>query len=169
MKAAGGALIVDQPSGKAAKSRLAFLYQPIPLMGFLQRPFISFKARSCVVSPFSTMSFRWRSCALMTSSAVMPWCARSHGPPNCWHVMVFMRLVSFRCVGPSTASRPRNTVRIHPNPDHIHGRQHVWIGNQLHLAHQARPDMEHEGHLDVPGVDPGGAELTVDRDRCSSP
>jgi hypothetical protein len=33
---------------------------------------------------------RCRSCAFMTSSAVMPWSGRSHGPPNCLHVMVFV-------------------------------------------------------------------------------
>src|SRR4051794_28667810 len=27
----------------------------------------------------------------MTSSAVFPWCSRSHGPPSCLHVIVFMR------------------------------------------------------------------------------
>ena len=31
-------------SGSAAKSRLAFLYQPIPATGCFHRPFISFKA-----------------------------------------------------------------------------------------------------------------------------
>src|ERR1019366_9892027 len=56
LESAGGASISDQPSGKAAKSRLVFLYHPIPLMGFFHRPFISFKALSCVVSPLATIS-----------------------------------------------------------------------------------------------------------------
>ena len=44
-------------------------------------------------SPPATVSRRCRSCALMTSSAVVPWMAKSHGPPSCWHVIVFMGLV----------------------------------------------------------------------------
>ena len=50
-----------QSSGRAAKSRFTFLYHPIPDMGFFHLPFMSFKALSCVSSPFSTISFRWRS------------------------------------------------------------------------------------------------------------
>src|SRR5665213_395189 len=62
-----------------------------------------------------------------------------------------------------------NLSGFHPSTDHVHGPQHVWVGDQLDLAHQARLDMEHEGHLDRPGVDPGGAELAVDGDRCRPP
>src|SRR5260370_835000 len=85
----------DQSSGRAAKSRLVFLYHPIPDMGFLHRLFISFKALSCVASPFATVSLRCRSCALMTSSAVMPWSGKSHGPPNCLQVMVLIASLPF--------------------------------------------------------------------------
>ena len=35
---------VGQSSGRAAKSRLACLYHPIPEMGCFHRPFISFEA-----------------------------------------------------------------------------------------------------------------------------
>jgi hypothetical protein len=94
-----GASISDQPSGRAAKSRLAFLYHPIPDMGCFHLPFISFKALWCVSSRPATISLKCLSCALMTSSAVSPWSARSHGPPNCLHVIAFMNLVSFHGVG----------------------------------------------------------------------
>lgn len=74
-------------------------------MGCFHLPFISCSALSCVVSPFATTSFRCLSCALMTSSAVSPWCGKSHGPPNCLHVIVFTGLASFHRVRPSTTTR----------------------------------------------------------------
>ena len=40
-----------QPCGRAAKSRLAFLYHAMPDRGCLQRPFISFSASLCSSSP----------------------------------------------------------------------------------------------------------------------
>ena len=83
-----------QLSGRAAKSRLAFLYHPIPDTGCFHLFFISFKALSCVLSPAETVSFKCLSCAFMTSSAVSPWSGKSHGPPNCLHVIVFMGLAS---------------------------------------------------------------------------
>src|ERR1700687_5757249 len=85
----------DQFSGRAAKSRLAFLYHFIPDLGCLHLPFISFKAPLCASSPPATDSLRCLSCALITSSAVFPWSANSHGPPNSLHVIVFMRLAPF--------------------------------------------------------------------------
>src|SRR5437879_5745931 len=75
-------MATDQSSGRAAKSRLVLRYHPIPEMGFLHLPFIAFKALSCISSPFATTSFRWPSCAFITSSAVFPWSGKSHGPPN---------------------------------------------------------------------------------------
>src|SRR5437764_15288546 len=108
----------------------------------------------------------------MTSSAVMPWCGESHGPPRSRQVMVFMILASFRCVGPSL-SCPRvarvSLSGLRPNTDYFHGRQHVWVGDQLDLAHQACFDMEHEGHLDHPGVEPRCTKLIIDRERCRPP
>jgi hypothetical protein len=85
---------IGQPSGRAAKSRLIFRYHPIPAIGFFHRPFMLAKALSWVSSPLATISFRWRSCAFMTSSAELPWSGRSHGPPICSHVMVFIRRTS---------------------------------------------------------------------------
>jgi hypothetical protein len=96
------ALTTDQSSGRAAKSRLVLRYHPIPEMGFFHLPFISFKALSCVSSPLATMSFRWLSCPFMTSSAVFPWSGKSHGPPNCLHVIVFISPASFLIIRPST-------------------------------------------------------------------
>ena len=98
------ALPIDQSSGRARKSRLAFLYHAMPEMGCLHLPFISFKALLCVSSPLETISFKCLSCALMTSSAVSPRRGRSHGPPNCLHVIVFIAVVSFRgsAMGPSS-------------------------------------------------------------------
>ena len=82
--------MADQSSGRAAKSRFAFLYHPIPEIGFFHRPFMSFNALSCVLSPCSTASLRCLSCAFMTSSAVFPLSLKSHGPPICLHVIVFI-------------------------------------------------------------------------------
>jgi hypothetical protein len=93
-------VMTDQSSGRAAKSRLVFLYHPIPEMGFFHRPFISFKALWCASSPPATISFRWLSCAFITSSAVFPWSGRSHGPPKCLHVIVFISLDSFHGIRP---------------------------------------------------------------------
>src|SRR5579864_6399198 len=61
-------------------------------MGCFHRPFISCRAGWCCTSPPSTISRRWRSWALMTSSAEAPWWAKSQGPPSCWHVIVFIGL-----------------------------------------------------------------------------
>ncbi len=99
---AGAGTGTHQSSGRSAKSRLAFLYHPIPERGCFHLPFISFKALSCVASPFATASFRCLSCAFMTSSAVFPWCGKSHGPPSCLHVIVFIKSHSLSCVLPST-------------------------------------------------------------------
>src|SRR5438270_11590837 len=94
-----------QSSGRAAKSRLAFRYHPIPDKGFFHLPCISLKAFLCVSSPPSTSSFRCLSCAFMTSLALLPWCAKSHGPPNCLHVIVFISLASFHGIRLSTRTR----------------------------------------------------------------
>src|ERR1700733_7399958 len=90
------ASISDQSSGRAAKSRLAFLYPPIPATGCFHLPFISFRASLCASSPLETISFKCVSCAFMTSSAVSPCSSRSHGPPNSLHVIVFITLASLR-------------------------------------------------------------------------
>jgi hypothetical protein len=87
--------VIDQSSGRAAKSRLAFLYHPNPETGFLHLPFISFKAGWCVSSPPATISFKCLSCSFMTSSAVFPWSGKSHGPPNWSHFIVFIGPASF--------------------------------------------------------------------------
>ena len=64
-------------------------------MGFFQRPFIALRALSCAWSPPATICFKCRSWALITSSAVLPDSEKSHGPPSCLHVMVFMDSVPF--------------------------------------------------------------------------
>ena len=82
--ATGGALsgrVSPRPVRRTPAS--SSLYHPMLAMGCGQRPFISLNALSCAASPAATTSFRWRSCAFMTSSAVWPWCSRSQGPPNC--------------------------------------------------------------------------------------
>ena len=94
-----GASTSDQSSGREAKSRLAFLYHPIPDTGCFHLPFISFKAFLCASSPLETISFKCLSCAFMTSSAVSPCSGRSHGPPNCLQDIVFIRLASFIIFG----------------------------------------------------------------------
>src|SRR5688572_23325081 len=83
-----------QSSGSFANSRLVFLYQPMPLMGCFHRPFMSFRAVSCDVSPAATASRRCWSWALITSSAVAPRSGRSQAPPSCLHVIVFICLSS---------------------------------------------------------------------------
>src|SRR6266568_3799992 len=80
----------DQSSGRAAKAFFVFIYHPIPAMGFFHRPFIIFKALSCVSSPLATISLRCLSSAFMTSSAVFPWNEASHGPLICLQVIVFI-------------------------------------------------------------------------------
>src|SRR6478752_10228010 len=62
----------------------------MPLIGCFQRPFMSLRAGSWAVSPAATASLRCWSWALITSSAVSPLNALSHGPPICLHVIVFM-------------------------------------------------------------------------------
>src|SRR3981081_3096463 len=59
-------------------------------MGCFHLPCIIFKAGSCVSSPPATISFKCLSSAFITSSAVFPWKATSHGPPICLHVIVFI-------------------------------------------------------------------------------
>jgi hypothetical protein len=87
-----------QSSGRAAKSRLVFLYHAIPDNGFFHLPCISLKALLWVSSPLATISFKCASSAFITSLAVFPWSGKSHGPPNCLHVVVFIRLASFHSV-----------------------------------------------------------------------
>src|SRR5229473_5665034 len=90
--------MTDQSSGRAAKAFFVFIYHPIPAMGFFHLSFIIFKALLCVSSPLATTSFKWRSSAFITSSAVFPWNGASHGPPICLHVIVFISLTSFHSV-----------------------------------------------------------------------
>src|SRR5665213_2676707 len=107
-----------QSSGSEAKSFLAVLYHPMPEMGCFHRPFISFRAGWCASSPPATTSFQWASCALMTSSAALPWCGYSQGPPNWLQVMVFIELT----FPSSTRSLPglRHPVRSRlGDPDEI--------------------------------------------------
>ena len=91
---------VGQSSARAPKSRLACLYHPIPEMGCFHRPFISFAAGRCSSSPPFAISLRWRSWAVMTSSAVAPRWAKSHGsrPVACTS--------SSSCVASSQLHRP---------------------------------------------------------------
>src|SRR4051794_40287370 len=63
----------------------------MPERGCFQRPFIAARASPWVGSPPATMSFRCWSWALMISSADWPSRRRSHGPPSCLQVIVFMR------------------------------------------------------------------------------
>jgi hypothetical protein len=110
-----GDALIDQSSARAAKSRLAFLYHPIPAMGCFHLPFIAFKALLCVSSPPATISFRCLSCSFITSSAVLPWSKKSHGPPNCLHVIVFMSLLSLYSIGrqPGRVEQMRDFVAPH--------------------------------------------------------
>jgi zinc-finger of transposase IS204/IS1001/IS1096/IS1165 len=94
-------------SGSAAKSRWAWRYHRMPEIGRFQRSFITVSAGSWSVAPLATASLRWRSCALMTSLASSPWCAKSHGPPSCLHVMVF---ISVAFVTGSRRTRPVTSV-----------------------------------------------------------
>jgi hypothetical protein len=57
-----------------------------------------FRALLCVSSPLATISFKWRSSAFITSSALFPWNGASHGPPICLHVIVFISITSFGSV-----------------------------------------------------------------------
>jgi hypothetical protein len=83
--------------------------------------------------------------------------------------MVFMILASFHCVGPPLT---RNVVRAHQRLEDFTRTRTVSMvastsGSAItSTSHQARLDMEHEGHFDRPGVDPGGTQLTIDGDRC---
>jgi len=122
---AGAGVGTHQSSGRAAKSRLVCLYHAIPDNGFFHLPFISLKALLCVSSPLATTSFRWLSCAFMTSLAVFPWSWKSHGPPNCLHVIVFTRSPSFswlRIAGRLSATPgcrsgcPRDCVVVYATP-----------------------------------------------------
>src|SRR3984893_18280714 len=102
---------LNQSSGRAAKSRLVFLYHAIPDKGCFHLPFIAFKALLCVSSPPATISFRCLSCTFITSSGVLPWSGKSHGPPNCLHVIVFISLASFHSIRPSTGGRVETDER----------------------------------------------------------
>ena len=81
---------VRSAAGRSAKAFFVSRYQPIDRTGCRQRPFMSSCAGSWAASPPRTASRRWRSCALMTSSAVSPRSSRSHGPPSWRQVMVFI-------------------------------------------------------------------------------
>ena len=50
-------VLLGQSSGRAAKSRLALRYHPIPEIGRFHLPFISFNAGSCASSPPATTVF----------------------------------------------------------------------------------------------------------------
>lgn len=57
-------------------------------------------------SPLRTASRRWRSCSLMTSSAVSPRSSTPHGPPSWRQVMVFMVLLGFEILYAVATYRP---------------------------------------------------------------
>ncbi|HVM28052.1 MAG TPA: sigma factor-like helix-turn-helix DNA-binding protein [Mycobacteriales bacterium] len=79
-----------QPAERSANALFVARYHPIDRTGWRQRAFISSSAGSCAASPPRTASRRWRSCSLMTSSAVFPRSSTSHGPPSWRQVMAFM-------------------------------------------------------------------------------
>jgi len=66
------------------------MYHFIPDTGCLHLSCMLFRALLCVSSPVATISFRWLSCALMTSSAVFPW--NGH---HMVHPFVYMSLSSW--------------------------------------------------------------------------
>ena len=119
------ALIADQSSGRAAKSRFVFLYHAIPDKGCFHLPFIPFKALLCVSSPPATVSFRCLSCAFITSSAESPWSGKSHGPPNCLHVIVFISLPSFHRIRASLATNINDGTELRSVPNAVDQRQAV--------------------------------------------
>jgi hypothetical protein len=80
----------DQLSGRSAKVLFMLPYQSSDFLGCRQRLFIASRACRWVASPVLSASLRCRSWALMTSSAVSPWCSRSHGPPSWRQVIVFI-------------------------------------------------------------------------------
>ena len=92
------ALMTDQSSGRAAKAFFVFLYHPIPDTGCFHLSCMLFRALLCVSSPPASLSFRWLSCAFITSSALFPWNGASHGPPICLHVIVFIFITCFSSV-----------------------------------------------------------------------
>jgi hypothetical protein len=50
----------------------------------------------------------------MISSAVFPWSRKSHGPPNCLHVIDFTILASFqKCAGDMSAVAPWTLILTH--------------------------------------------------------
>src|SRR5579863_7155854 len=55
-----------------------------------------------------------------------------------------------------------------PSAHNVHRCEYVRVGDQLHLAHQIRLDMEHEGDLHDPRLYPRGAEITIDCHRYGS-
>ena len=128
---AGAGVGTHQSSGRAAKSRLAFRYHAIPDRGFFHLPCISREALLCVSSPLATISFRWLSCAFMTSFAVFPWCEKSHGPPNCLHVIVFISLASFHCPLSSAGRGARSDADLAITaPFEVRERERFWRGRQ---------------------------------------
>src|ERR1035438_8606326 len=72
-----------------------FIYHPIPDTGCFHLSCMLFRALLCVSSPPATISFKWLSSALITSSALSPWNGASHGPPICLHVIVFIFITHF--------------------------------------------------------------------------
>src|SRR3954453_22574464 len=84
----------------------------MPEIGCFHRPFMSLRADWWASSPFATACLRCLSCALITSSAVLPWSGRSHGPPSSLHVMVFMSWPPFAALMPNLgAAWPSALIR----------------------------------------------------------
>ena len=76
--------------GEGGEGLLVSRYQPTHFLWCRQRLFMASRASWWVASPACYSLLRWRSWALMTSSALCAWSSRSQGPPRARQVMVFM-------------------------------------------------------------------------------
>jgi hypothetical protein len=103
--------MTGQSSGRSAKSFFVFLYHFIPDTGCLHLSCMLFRALLCDSSPFATISFKWLSCAFITSSAVFPQNGASHGPPICLHVIVFKFITSLECTPAHTCPQPYTNMQ----------------------------------------------------------
>ena len=111
------AMMTDQSSGRAAKAFFVLLYHPIPDTGCFHLSCMLSRALLCVSSPPATISFRWLSCAFITSSALLPWNEASHGPPICLHVIVFILVSLLRSESPGCRTVPLGESRSLSAPE----------------------------------------------------
>ena len=111
------AMMTDQSSGRAAKAFFVLLYHPIPDTGCFHLSCMLSRALLCVSSPPATISFRWLSCALITSSALLPRNEASHGPPICLHVIVFILVSLLRSESPGCRTVPLGESRSLSAPE----------------------------------------------------